>query len=256
MLDRATGRWTGIALSLVTVIGTLWLAATGNLDLYVHPRYFGFTIVMAVLGGAVSIAALTFLPGSEAIEEVREAREATAPVRTWHTPLIRVSGRLLVLGAATFAILVLPPATLSPAIAGTRELNAGSATDATVGAVELAGNDGSTFTVKDWAGLLRQGLPADFFAGKTADVTGFVLPAKSADTFYLTRYLITHCAIDAQPLGVPVYWPDWEQQLDPDSWLAIEGAFETNPDSSFQAPIVLVPSRTEQVDEPDDPYVY
>ena len=240
----------------MVVVGTLWLAATGDLDLYVHPRYFGFTLVMAVLGGVIALAALIFLPGSEDTEEVHDAHEATAPAQSWHTPLFRVGGRLLVTGAATFAVLVLPPATLSPAIAGTRELNAGSATESTVDALELAGSDGSAFTVKDWAALLRQGMPDDFFADKNANLTGFVLDTESDDTFYLTRYLITHCAIDAQPVGVPVHWPGWRSELDPNGWLAIEGAFESNPSSSLDAPIVLVPSSSDPVKEPDDPYVY
>lgn len=256
MLDKVTGRWTGIAISLVVVIGTLWLAATGDLDLYVHPRYFGFTIVMAVIGGIVSVAALLFLPSHETTEEAHEAHEATAPVQFWNSPLLRVTGRLFVLGGATVATLVLPPATLSPAIAGTRELNAGAATETPVDELELAGSDGSAFTIKDWAGLLRQGTSEEFFRDKTVDLTGFVLPTESNDTFYLARYLITHCAIDAQPVGVPVHWPGWRDELDADGWLTIAGAFESNPSSSVDDPIVLIPAGSDAVEEPDDPYVY
>ncbi len=250
-----TGRWTGIALSLVVVIATLWLAVTGNLDLYVHPRYFGFTIVMAVIGGVASLAALLFLPSHEETEEAHEAHEATAPARFRRSPLWRVTGRLLVLTAATTATIVLPPATLSSAIAGTRQLNADSATDPLVDAMELTGSDGSAFTIKDWAGLLRQGMP-DQFVDEPVTLTGFVLPTESDDTFYLARYLITHCAIDAQPVGVPVHWPGWRDELQPDAWLSVGGAFGSNPSSSADAPTVLIPSESEQVDEPDDPYVY
>ncbi|MFC0680300.1 TIGR03943 family putative permease subunit [Lysobacter korlensis] len=251
-----TGRWTGILLSLVVVIGTLWLAATGDLDLYVHPRYFTFTLVMAGIGGIVSLAALLFLPGREESGEAHEADEATARTQTHASPFLRVGGRLLVLAAATAGTLVLPPATLSPAIAGSRELNAASATETEVDAAQLAGSDGSTFTVKDWASLLRQGMPEQFFTGKAVEVTGFVLATESDDTFYLARYLITHCAIDAQPVGVPVHWPGWREELRPDGWLSLAGAFDSNPSTSADAPIVLIPTDSEQVEEPDDPYVY
>jgi uncharacterized repeat protein (TIGR03943 family) len=256
LLDRLTGRWTGIAITLAVVIGTLWLAATGDLDLYVHPRYFGFTIVMAVLGGVAALAALLFLPSHDAADEAHHAHDTVAPAHAIRSPLFRVGGRLLVLGAATSATLVLPPATLSPAIAGTRELNANAATGTQADAVELAGSDGSSLTIKDWAGLLRQGTSEEFFFDKAVDLTGFVLPTESDDTFYLARYLITHCAIDAQPVGVPVHWPGWKETLDSDRWLSIAGTFDTNPGSSLDAPIVLIPSDSDEVDEPDDPYVY
>jgi putative membrane protein len=41
--------WSGPALALVGVTATIWLAATGTLTLYVHPRYTLLTVIMAVL---------------------------------------------------------------------------------------------------------------------------------------------------------------------------------------------------------------
>jgi uncharacterized repeat protein (TIGR03943 family) len=255
LLDNLTGRWTGIALTLLVVIGTLWLAVTGDLDLYVHPRYFVFTIVMAGIGGAACVGALLFLPSHEATDEAHDAEEATAPAHWSHSPVLRVTGRLLVLCAAAIAVLILPPATLTSAIAGTRELNADSAIDGSVDVV-LAGGDASELSIKDWAALLRQGVPDQVFANKSVTLTGFVLPTESDDTFYLARYLITHCAIDAQPVGVPVHWPGWRDELDAEGWLTIAGEFDANRSSAIDAPVALIPSGSEQVDEPEDPYVY
>jgi uncharacterized repeat protein (TIGR03943 family) len=252
LLDNVTARWTGLALALLTVIGTLWLAGTGDLDLYVHPRYFGFTIVMAIVGGLIAVAALLFLPGHAVGEDAHDAEEVTES--TARSPLA-TSGRLLILCSAAVALLVLPPVTLSSRVAGTRELNSASATEA-VDTVELAGTDGTAFSVKDWAGLLRQNLPESFFAGKTADVTGFVLDTGSEDTFYLSRYLITHCAIDAQPVGIPVEWPGWQEEVEAGAWLTISGGFESNEDALVDSSVVLAPEGTEQVEQPDDPYVY
>ncbi len=244
-----------MALTLLVAIGTLWLAVTGNLDLYVHPRYSVFTIVMAVIGGVASVAAILFLPSHEATEEAHEAEESTAPAHWRNSAVFRVSGRLIVVATAAVAILVLPPGTLTSAIAGTRELNADSATDAPVDDL-LAGGDASELSIKDWAALLRQGVPEEFFADGSVNLTGFVLDTESDDTFYLARYLITHCAIDAQPVGVPVHWPGWREELDPEGWLSIAGAFDANPGSSADAPVVLIPSSSERVEEPEDPYVY
>ncbi|MDQ4137327.1 MAG: TIGR03943 family protein, partial [Actinomycetota bacterium] len=226
MLDVLTGRWTGIALSLLTVLGTLWLTLTGNLDLYVHPRYYAFTIVMGVVGGLASLAALLLLPARERDDHDHEVDDIPVPA---HRRVIAIVGRVLLVSIAAVVLLVLPPTTLTSALAANRELNSVAATTTDVAPVELAGSDGSTFSVKDWAGLLRQGLPAGYFAGKTADVTGFVLDTGEEDTFYLARFQITHCALDAQPVGIPVHWPGWRQELKADEWLSMTGGFRANP---------------------------
>ena len=43
---RLLDRWQGVLLTLVVGVATLWLAATGQLVLYIHPRYDVFTVVM------------------------------------------------------------------------------------------------------------------------------------------------------------------------------------------------------------------
>ena len=50
-------RWKGVALAALGVVATLWLAATGRLGLYIHPRYFVFTVIMAVVAVVVLVAA-------------------------------------------------------------------------------------------------------------------------------------------------------------------------------------------------------
>ncbi len=254
MLDRLTGRWTGIALSLLTVIGTLWLTLTGNLDLYVHPRYYAFTVAMGVIGGLTSLAALLLLPRREGDEHDHAVDDLPAPA---HRRALSAVGRVVIVSVAAVVLLALPPTTLTSALASNRELNSAAATDAAdTSSIELAGNDGSGFSVKDWAGLLRQGLPADYFSGKTANITGFVLDTGEEDVFYLARFHITHCALDAQPVGVPVNWPDWRQELQADEWLSLTGGFRSNPAASVDAPVVLVPAESESIEQPNDPYVY
>ena len=253
MLDRLTGRWTGITLSLLTVIGTLWLAGTGNLDLYVHPRYSAFTVGMGIIGGLTSLATLLLLPRSEGDEHDHAVDDIPVPA---HRRAITAIGRVLVVSVAAVVLLAFPPTTLTAALASNRELNSAAATNTSATSVELAGSDGSAFSVKDWAGLLRQGLPVDYFSGMTADVTGFVLDTGEDDLFYLTRFHITHCALDAQPVGIPVSWPGWKQELQADGWLSLTGAFRSNPSASADAPVVLEPTTSEAVDQPDDPYVY
>ena len=47
--ERLLARWKGVVLSLIGVVSTLWLAATGRLGLYIHPRYFEFSVILAAV---------------------------------------------------------------------------------------------------------------------------------------------------------------------------------------------------------------
>ncbi|WCI08491.1 hypothetical protein PJ267_19900 [Arthrobacter sp. OVS8] len=49
----------GVMLSLIGIAATLWLAVTGKLELYIHPRYVPFTVTMTVVAAVVSVAALS-----------------------------------------------------------------------------------------------------------------------------------------------------------------------------------------------------
>lgn len=51
-------RWTGLLLCGVGVVATLALAAHGDLTLYIHPRYVGFTVVLTVIGGVFLVLAV------------------------------------------------------------------------------------------------------------------------------------------------------------------------------------------------------
>jgi putative membrane protein len=48
-LLRFVQRWRGVALMSVVVVATIWLAVSGQLILYIHPRYVVFTVIMAVV---------------------------------------------------------------------------------------------------------------------------------------------------------------------------------------------------------------
>jgi uncharacterized membrane protein YcgQ (UPF0703/DUF1980 family) len=67
---------------------------------------------------------------------------------------------------------------------------------------------------------------------------------------------VTCCAVDAQPLGVPVLLPGWQDRFAADDWVEVTGGFSPNPDPSAAEPLVLVPDTIEKIDQPAQPYVY
>lgn len=120
------------------------------------------------------------------------------------------------------------------------------------------GGDSSAFTIKDWASLLGQVSSPDFFAGRSVDVVGFVTAdqADPENVYFVSRFIVTCCAVDAQPVGVPVHDPGWTSRLEENQWVHVVGPFTAAPDASSSTPSVVVPDRTEIVDEPADPYVH
>ena len=243
--------WTGAALTLVGVIATIWLAAIGTLTLYVHPRYTLLTVIMAVLTLLVLVG-MAALGGSSAAHEHSD-----------HDHVTRVSafGRLLiwskaaVLICAALALLVLPPATLSSTARQNRELvTSGQALDSTKVAA-LVGADPATFSVKDWAAVLSQGGP-EAVLGKQVNLSGYVLDRGKEDVFFIARLVVSCCAVDAQPIGVPVYRPGWRAEVEPGAWITIQGAFVNNPSRDSQESVAIGVGSLANIDEPDQPYVF
>ncbi|CAD6011199.1 TIGR03943 family protein [Agreia sp. COWG] len=249
MLERLVSRWQGVALSLIGIVFITWLAITGQLGLYIHPRYFVFTVVMAVVGGLLTLAAFAIAPEDDDHDE---------PRRRWG-PLAS-GGAIAAIALAFCALVIIPPSTLTSATVENRDLNSSvtQGDDALTSSVDLAGTDVRTLTLKDWATLLRDGSGSDFAAGKTASLSGFVT-ADSSDpenVFYLTRFVITCCAVDAQPVGVPVYSPGWKAKFPVETWVEAEGTFALNPSAlSLESTVIANPSIT-AIDQPAEPYAY
>ncbi|TPW75643.1 TIGR03943 family putative permease subunit [Schumannella soli] len=276
--DRLVARWIGPLLALVAVVATLWLAATGKLALYIHPRYTVFAVVMAVIGGVAVLAGSFFLLRKDA-KDARAAvhdhadhdhadhadhsdaahdhdHDEIGPGLLARPRLLRslTVGRVLIIAGALVALLILPPAALTSATAQNRAL-ATSADALQAPAANLVGTDTSKFTVKDWASLLRSG-GESAVAGQTVQISGYLLDNGDADVVYVARLMVTCCAVDAQPVGVPVYLPDWKKDHKANSWVKLTGRFQQNPSGSGAVPVVIVPSEFAGISEPDQPYVY
>ncbi|TFD89005.1 TIGR03943 family putative permease subunit [Cryobacterium serini] len=241
-------RWQGVLLSLVVVVATLWLALSGQLGLYIHPRYFVFTIAMAVIGLVLVGAGFARRRGFEV--------ERTGRVATTLTGVGVVL--LVIMGVA---MVVVPPTTLTSATATQREVNSGglgTEDDADQAAALIGTGDFEQLSVREWVSLLAQSSDPGFYADKTAQVTGFVTPdAKDPENvFYVARFVVTCCAVDAQPIGVPVYLPGWQAEYEIDDWVQVTGRFDPSVSATASDPLAITPVEILPVDQPKDPYVY
>ncbi|OUE25138.1 TIGR03943 family putative permease subunit [Clavibacter michiganensis] len=255
----------GLVLLAACIVSTLWLTITGQLGLYIHPRYFVFTGIMAVIGLVATVAGFALRPAEAAEEHDHDhgsaalGGDASAAGRA---SLRARASRVAVAAVVTVtvvAVLVLPPRTLTNSTVTQRALNSSSvASDAAPDQELLGTSDFSTLGVKDWSQLLAQTTDPTFFTSKSVDITGFVSadPDDPDDVFYVTRFVVTCCAVDAQPVGVPVYQPGWKSTLQTDEWVQVTGPFASNPSARSRQPLAVMPQTVTPVDQPADPYVY
>jgi putative membrane protein len=67
---------------------------------------------------------------------------------------------------------------------------------------------------------------------------------------------VTCCAVDAQPLGVPVYLPGWSSTFSSDDWVSVDGSFASNPSSTSLQPVAIVPDTVTPIEQPREPYLF
>jgi putative membrane protein len=256
-VGHAFRRWQGIVLVVAALVSTVWLAITNQLILYIHPRYIVFTVIMAALGLVLVIASFVSTPHHDHDHD-HDHDDDGRPSRVG--TVISIGATVLTLVMAV-GLVVVPPATLTTATADQRVINSttvGAGTKTVSSAVSAPAGAFAKFTVLDWSSLLRQTSDASFYAGKSVDIVGFISKdtGDTANVFYVSRFVITCCAVDAQPVGVPVYLPNWQNGFKADQWVRVTGSFDTNPSSKSNQPIALVPTKTTPVEQPSEPYLY
>lgn len=250
-------RWLGVGLAALLAVFTIGLALTGRLALYINPDSAWFAVGMAVLvlvGAALSFA----LPlGAEADHghdhgdrpepdtHTHEHAHPAHPVAFAAT----VAGGVAASGVVVLTLL-LPPASLSAELAMSRDVGA-PPLFAGADAVTLASTgDTASFGVGEWATVFATATNPDAFDGDTVTLTGFVTPADGGSGFDLTRLVITHCVIDAQPASVPVTASTAD--FDTGQWVTITGTIRSTTAGGLEIDATAV----DPIDEPSDPYEY
>ncbi|OIH95158.1 TIGR03943 family protein [Curtobacterium sp. MCBA15_001] len=252
----------GLGSVLAVALCTLWLAVSGHLDLYINPRYAVFTVVLAAVAVPASVAGLVVVArgaGHTHDHAGPDDDAASRPGGPSHVLRIAAGGvAVLVTVGVTAAMLVLPPATLSARTAQQRSVDSATLSNATGSgpAVSLLGSgsvDTSGYGVKDWAAVIRQTTDTGSVLGKRVSLTGFVVPG-SGDSFTLTRFVISCCAVDAQPVGLGVT-TDGAVPAE-NQWVRVTGALAANPDQASDVRIVIRAAEVERIAQPEDPYEY
>jgi uncharacterized repeat protein (TIGR03943 family) len=272
-------RWLGVGLTASLAVVTLGLAASGQLGLYINPDSSWFAVSMAFV--ALVGAVLSFLVplGAEAdhghdhgeavhgmhehphghggdpdldAELEEEAHTALLAPRRPLALVATVTGGVLASGI-TLAALALPPASLSVELAMARDVGAPPLFGGTDSIQLATSGDTSAFGVGEWATVFATSTNPDTFEGSPVALTGFLTPdPDNPDSVQLTRLVITHCVIDAQPATLPMAAADWEGDYEIGDWVRLEGTVRTGPGGT----LLIEPDVVTPIPEPGDPYEY
>lgn len=244
-------RWLGIGLAVVISVVTLGLAVTDRLTLYISPESIWFACagaVVVILGAVWSFA----LPlGAESDHgHGHDHGDIDASAEPSRRPFVlagTVSAGVVATGVVV-AALVLPPASLSVQLALSRA-DAGGTLFAGADTPTLGVADTTTFGIGEWSSVFATASRPEAYDGSPVTLVGFVTPGES-DAVNLTRMIITHCVIDAQPAAVPVTMDAGE--FGTGQWIEVTGTVKADDDGSLR----VLPTSVEAVDEPKDPYEY
>lgn len=109
----------------------------------------------------------------------------------------------------------------------------------------------------EWIRTLNVYPEPDAYAGNPVNVTGFVIHPPSWDSNYLmvARFVLTCCAADAYPVGIPVKLEGDRGEFAADSWVSLQGEMITET-LDGQRRLVIQPSDVVTVPEPQNPYEF
>ena len=120
----------------------------------------------------------------------------------------------------------------------------------------------------EWIRTINAYPEPDAYSGQPANITGFVLHLSELPDNYimLSRFVITCCAVDAYPIGIPVKLDTSRSNYPVDSWLTVEGSaiaetllvkdrIEANTISEKRS-VVIEAKGIKTIATPADPYSY
>lgn len=218
---------------------------SGKLGLLIHPNYYGLT-----LAAGCFLLMLTSL-------QVLKLWRRRVPMRSQHLSLLSppvMSGIMLV--AALTGLLITPrPFTSQTAIQ--RGLQDKTMVTRVSPQAFRTTSKPEKRTLLEWIRTLDVYPEPDAYAGQKVNVDGFVVyPESLSDNYFtLTRFVISCCAADAYPVGLPVKVEKSRQNYAVDSWLAIQGEMVTET-LNGQRQLVIQAQTLKSIPEPDNPYYY
>ena len=210
------------------VMLVLWAAViarfslTGKLYLLLHPDYMGLAYLALVL-----LLLLGLLRLAQVWRAVRQGQPA--PRSQEHSPLLprQLSSGVLI-AVATFGLIYSPRPFTSETAFQRGIADVLGQTRSRPQRLVLS-RQPQDRTIVDWVRTLNVYPEPDAYTGQQVKVIGFVTPMPDwpQNIFMISRFVLTCCAADAYPVGLPVQLPASAPAPGADTWLEVSGTMTT-----------------------------
>jgi uncharacterized repeat protein (TIGR03943 family) len=231
-----------------------WL--TGKVNLLLHPDYIwlAYTAGFFLLGLAILKIAQALFKTLNGSRKKRRLPSDTAALQ--HLSVFPPGWSSMILLTVALLGLLFTPKPFASQVA----LDRGVAETLTLTRSQpqafRASTKPETRSLIDWIRTLNVYPEPDAYTGQKVNVNGFVihLPNVPDTHIGIARFIITCCAADAYPVGLPVKLPNGDRSAyKPDSWLQIEGKMMTETlDGKRQ--LVIEANKITEIPAPANPY--
>jgi len=224
-----------------------WL--TNKLNLLIHPNYFGLVIV-----GGISFIII----GLFKMQELWQRRRRDVTPNTQHISLFPPGwGSALLLTTTILGFIITPQV-----FASDKALQRGVTADL-LGSARVK-PQAFRATVRpeerslvDWVRTVNVYPEPDSYTGQKVKVQGFVIhpPDIGKEYLFLARFVLTCCAADAYPVGLPVKLQNNQERYSPDTWLEVEGQMVTET-LAEKRQLTIAATSLKKIPQPQNPYSY
>lgn len=227
-----------------------WIS--GRINVLLHPDYVWLTVVAGVFLLALGLFRCLQLTGL-----ARRTPLTPDTPQTQHFTLLPPGwSSVLLIGVALFGLQFSPQAFASQVA-----LQRGVSETLTMTRSHPQSFRGGTRpedrSLIDWVRTLNVYPEPDAYEGLTAKVEGFVIHPSDLpqDYLMLARFVITCCAADVYPVGLPVKLEGDRSTYAPDQWFRVEGKMATAT-LNGQRQLVIQSQQLIAIPEPENPYEY
>lgn len=228
-----------------------WLG--GKLLLLLHPDYAWLSNVAAIV--------LLLLAGSQIVRLLKARRIGVGETGAdlGHVTLLPPSiSSALLLSVAVFGLIYTPRAFASETATARGVSDSLTLTRSQPQRFVRAAAPAER-TLIDWIRLVNVYPEPDAYAGEPVAVKGFVMHPEEwpKDYIMVSRFVLTCCAADAYPVGLPVKLGEGKSRSDypVDGWLEVKGEMATE-ELDERRQISIVASALTAIAEPENPYQY
>lgn len=224
---------------------------TGQLKLLIHPDYFWMIVVTGI--------ALLFLGTLKAAEQLAQQLRPHIgnSSSTGHITLLPPGWSTLLLLLVAIAGLLITPKVFASQTAIQRGVTDSITMTRSKPQAFRTSTQPEKRSLVDWVRTLNVYPEPDAYTGQKVKVQGFVVYPPDLPEQYLliSRFVITCCAADAYPVGLPVKLTENRKSYIPDSWLEVEGKMMTETIGGKRQ-LTIAASSLKKIPAPENPYDY